>query len=118
MRAKRVVTVVLIAAVGLLVAAIFLQPAYTGPGLPGNLITLEVAKARWLHDHKGGVEWPTRKDLRPYLTNGMPRSVHGEIYIVDKVGEPVYAYDPKTERLASLDSKGLDVVKAYLEQMK
>jgi tricorn protease-like protein len=48
----------------------------------------------------------------------MPHSIHGEIYIVNKVGAPVYAYDPKTERLASLDSNGLDVVKDYLEQTK
>jgi hypothetical protein len=118
MRARRVIIIVVIVTVGLLVAAAFLQLAYTGPGVRGNLIMLEVAKARWLHDHKGGVEWVTKNDLRTYLTNGMPRSVRGEIYIVNKVGEPVYAYDPKTERLVSLDSKGLDVVKDYLEQAK
>jgi hypothetical protein len=118
MRAKRVIIVVVIAAAGLLVAVTLFQPAYTGPGVRGNLIALEVAKARWLHDHKSGDEWLTKKDVQPYLAAGMPHSVHGEIYIVNKVGAPVYAYDPKTEKLASLDSNGLEVVKDYLEQAK
>jgi hypothetical protein len=118
MRTKRVIIVVVIVAAGLLLAASMLLPAYTGPGVRGNLIALEVAKARWLHDHKSSDGWLTKKDLQPYLAAGLPHSVHGEIYIVNKVGEPVYAYDPKTERLDSLDSNGLDVVKDYLEQAK
>lgn len=118
MKAKRVIFIVVIAAVGLLVGVAFFQPAYTGPGVRGNLIALEVAKARWLHDHKGGVEWPTKKDLQPYLKGALPRSVHGEIYIVNKAGAPVYSYDPRTERLSTLDSNGVEVLKYYLEQSK
>jgi len=116
MRARRVIVVVVIAVAGLLVAGALFQPAYTGPGVRGNLIALEVAKARWLRDHKTGDEWPTKRDLKPYLPNGRPHSVHGEIYIVNKVGEPVYAYDTGTERLSSLDANGLEAVRAYLEQ--
>jgi hypothetical protein len=117
MKKKRVIIAVVIVVAGLLAAGLF-QPAYTGPGVRGNLIALEVAKARWLHDHKSSDEWPTKKDLQPYLTAGIPHSVHGEIYIVNKLGEPVYAFNPKTERLSSLDSNGLNVVKDYLEQAK
>ena len=117
MRSKRNIVVVVIAVVGLLVVA-SITPAYRGPGVRGNLIALEVAKARWLHDHKTGNEWPTKRDLKPYMASGAPHSVHGEIYIVNKVGEPVYAYDTDTERLSSLDASGLEVVKAYLEQTK
>lgn len=114
MRAKRNIIIVLVLAVGLLMGIAFQQPAYTGPGVRGNLIAFEVAKARWSHDHKSGDEWPTKSDLRPYLRGSVPRSIHGEIYIVNKVGAPVYAYDPNTEKLSSLDSNGLQVVKAYL----
>jgi hypothetical protein len=117
MRAKRVIIVV-ISAIGLLVAAALLQPPYSGPGIRGNLIALEVAKVRWLHNRESSDEWPTKSDLRPYLRGGVPRSVRGEIYIVNKVGAPVYAYDPRTERLISLDSNGMNVVKDYLEQSK
>ena len=116
MRSKRVIVFMIIAAVGLLVASALLLPPYTGPGVRGNLIVLEVAKARWWNDHKSGIEWPTRKDLRPYLTNGMPRSIHGEIYIVNKIGAPVYAFDPKTERLSSVSTTDSIAVKYYLEQ--
>ena len=119
-RAKRVIIIVVIAAAGLLVAAALFQPAYTGPGIQGNLIRLEVAKARWWDDHKGGVEWPTKKDLLPYLTNGAPwiHPRHGEIYIINKTGAPVYAYDERTERLSCVTSNDLVAVKYYLEQTK
>ena len=117
MRRKHVITFVISVAIALLVVVAFFKPAYTGPGVRGNMIMLEVAKARWIHDHPG-VEWPNNNDLRPYLSHGIPRSIHGEIYIINKVGAPVYEYDPKTERLSNLDSNGLDVVKDYLEQAK
>jgi hypothetical protein len=115
---KRLIIVVVVVATGLLLVAGLFQPAYIGPGVRGNLIALEVAKARWLHDHKSSDEWPTKRDLQPYFPAGLPHSVHGEIYIVNKVGDPVYAYDPKTERSSGLDLNGLNIVKDYLEQTK
>jgi hypothetical protein len=120
MRAKRVIIIVIIVAVGLLVAVALFLPAYTGPGVQGNLIRLEVAKARWWNDHKGGAEWPTKKDLLPYLPNGAPwiHAVHREIYIINKIGAPVYAYDERTEKLSSVSSNDSMAVKYYLEQTK
>lgn len=94
--------------------------AYRRPGIQENLFALEVAKARWAAAHKGGGEWPTMKEVLPYLTNGStifgggihPRNQ--EIYIVNKVGAPVYAYDPVTEKLLSLRSN----LWPLIEQMK
>lgn len=89
--------------------------AYSGPGIQGNLLVLEVAKARWVAAHKGGDEWPTLQEVLPYLTNGMAkfsiRPVDKEIYIINKVGAPVYAYVPKTERLYSVDTNKWELIK-------
>ena len=125
MKARRVILVVV---AGLLVLAAFILPAlsrarvYSGPGVPGNLLTLEVAKARWLDAHPGGSEWPTKQDLLPYLTNGtrftsfdqVIRPRNREIYIINKTGAPVCAYDPRSEHLFTVDSNRIHLI----EQMK
>jgi len=127
MKAKRgIIIVIIVTAVVLLLSFLSLRPAYTGPGVEGNLIWLEVAKARWQDDHKAGTEWPTKKNLLPYLTKGKPwtsfnqviHPVHGEIYIINKTGAPVYAYDPRTEMLSSVSSNRSNAVKFYLKQIK
>ena len=120
--------IVLIPVAGFLVLAAFVLPAltraraYSGPGVQGNLFTLEVAKARWLDAHPRGSEWPTKNDLLPYLTNGtgfgsfdeVIRPRNREIYIINKIGAPVCAYDPKSERLFTVSSNQLPLI----EQMK
>lgn len=117
--------VIIIVAAVLLLAAAFILPAlsraraYSGPGVHGKLVALEVAKARWADTHKSGAEWPTVADVSPYLTNGAARfwqvrPVYKEIYIINKVGAPVYAYDPRTERLYCVSSNDLPLI----EQMK
>jgi hypothetical protein len=114
-------------AVFLLLAA-FILPAlsrariYSGPGIQGNLFSLEIAKARWLDAHPNGSEWPTKLDLLPYLTNGThftsfdqvirPRS--REIYIINRTNAPVCAYDPQSERLFTVSSNKWSII----EQMK
>jgi len=72
--------------------------SYSGPGVRGNLIALEVAKARWAENHTNSV-WPTMQDIAPYFTNGWSpiRPVRQEIYIINKVGTPVISYDPRTK---------------------
>jgi hypothetical protein len=120
--------VILIVVGGLVLLAAVILPAlsrarlYSGPGIPGNLLTLEVAKARWVDEHPGGSEWPTKQDLLPYLTNGtrftsfdqVIRPRNREIYIINKTGAPVSAYDPRSERLFTVDSNRLHLI----EQMK
>jgi hypothetical protein len=119
---------ILIVIAGLGLLAIFVLPAlsraraYSGPGVQGNLLTLEVAKARWMDEHPGGSEWPTKQDLLPYLTNGtrlisfdqVNRPRNGEIYIINKTGAQVCAYDPKSERPFTVDSNQLQMI----QQMK
>ncbi|HYG35055.1 MAG TPA: hypothetical protein VEC99_09740 [Clostridia bacterium] len=69
----------------------------------GNLIILERAKAQWQRDHQGAKEWPTKQDLLPYLCTDPQRTSFeqvilakwGEIYILNRIGAPVYAYFPK-----------------------
>lgn len=116
------------AVAGVVLLAVWVGPArsrakaYSGPGIQGNLWILEVAKARWLDAHAGGSEWPTRQDLLPYLTNGtrytafdqVIRPRHREIYIINKTGAPVYAYDPGSERLITASSNHLRLI----EQVK
>jgi len=92
---------------------------YSGPGIQGNLLALEVAKARWTDAHKGTNDSPKMIDIVPYLTNGgyqfgaiHPR--YKEIYIVNKVGQPVLAYDPRDDQVYTLSSNQLDMV----EEMK
>ena len=90
--------------------------------MQGNLHTLEVAKARCLDDHPGGSEWPTKQDLLPYLTNGtrytrfdeVIRPRNREIYIINRTGAPACAYDPRSERLITLNSN----IAALIPQMK
>ena len=110
--------VILIVVAGILLLAAFLLPAlrrargYSGPGVQGNLLALELAKARWQDEHPGGAEWPTKRDLLPYLTNGtrftsfdqVIRPRDREIYIINRTGAPVSAYDPRSERLFTLSS--------------
>ncbi len=116
--------IILIAVVGMLLLAAFIIPAlsrgraYSGPGVQGNLLTLEVAKAKWLDDHPTGGEWPTKHDLLPYLTNGtrfmsfeeVIRPRNREIYIINRTGAPVCAYDPRSERLFTLTSNKMALI--------
>jgi hypothetical protein len=93
---------------------------YSGPGIHGNLMTLEIAKARWIDTHKGGKEWPTMNEVLPYLTNGPSKfgyvkPVRGEIYIINKVGERVYAYDPKSEILYSVSAEDFSRIEELKE---
>ena len=85
--------------------------AYSGPGIHGNLMMLEVAKARWADAHKGE-DWPRMQAVLPYLTNGSTkwggiRPVRDEIYILNKIEAPVSAYDPRSERLYTVASNDL-----------
>jgi hypothetical protein len=107
----------------MVVPALFRAKAYTGPGIHGNLVALEVAKSQWMADHKGVDAWLTRQDLLPYLTRhtqwtsfdqAIRRTPAGEIYIVNRTGAPVYAYVPGSERLLCVDSNDWKLV----EQMK
>lgn len=112
----RLVTIIAISLIAFaaiaLVRSLSRARMYSGPGLQGNLLKLELAKARWLDEHRDGDEWPGRDDLLPYLTNGTQftsfdeviRPRDREIYIINRTGAPVLAYDPRSERLITLHS--------------
>jgi len=123
MKASRtiIVAAVLLATGAFILPALSRARVYSGPGVHGNLVALEVAKARWVDAHRGGAEWPTMADVSPYLTNGAARfgqvrPVYREIYIINKVGAPVYAYHPKTGRLYSYRVSSNDL--PLIEQLK
>ena len=91
-----------------LLSAMSAAHAYSGPGVHGNLVVLEVAKARWAAVHTNE-EWPTMRDISPYFTNGTTwfgkiRPVREEIYIINKVGMPVIAYDLRNEKVSTVSS--------------
>jgi hypothetical protein len=111
--------IVFIVLPGLLLIAALILPSlshgYSGPGIHGDLITLEVAKAQWEADHKGVDAWLTKRDMLPYLTRDTHwtsfeqaiRTSRDVVYIINKTGAPVYAYEPKSERLFCVDSNDL-----------
>jgi hypothetical protein len=116
--------VIVIVVAGILLVVTLLLPAlskarhYSGPGIPGNLITLEVAKARWLDEHPDHAEAPTKQDLLSYLTNGTPftsfdqviRLRNREIYSINRIGERVSAHYPHSDKLITLDSNELSLI--------
>jgi len=121
--------ILIIVVLGLVLVAAMILPAlsaaksYSGPGIHGNLMYLEVAKAQWIDAHKGVDAWLTKRDLLPYLTNGTQKTLfeqvirstpEREIYIINKTGAPVYAYEPRSERLFCVDSNDWKLI----EQMK
>jgi hypothetical protein len=91
------------------VSALGARVSYSGPGVHGNLVQLEVAKARWAEAHTNS-DWPTMQDIAPYFTNGTTlwlgpvRPVRREVYIVNKVGTPVISYDPGTDATTFVSS--------------
>jgi hypothetical protein len=72
----------------------------SGPGIGGNLHSLQLAKDTWLADGHSN-EWPTLEDLAPYWTgvkllNDKYR-YHGEVYFVNRTGAPPFAYVPEAD---------------------
>src|SRR4051812_36569196 len=73
--------------------------AHSGPGLSGNLRSIQLAKEQWEadgHTH----EWPTAEDLFPDSTRGISLNEmflgrHGELYFINRTGAPPFAYLPK-----------------------
>ena len=75
--------------------------AYSGPGLSGNLRSLQLAKEEWQADGHTN-EWPTAEDLFPASARGRSlnqilRSRHGELYFINRTGAPSFAYVPKAD---------------------
>lgn len=71
---------------------------YSGPGVVGNLRHLQLAKEVWQLEHTN--EWPTVEDLhgeaaRGKAVNDFLRPRYGEIYIINRTGEPACVYFPK-----------------------
>jgi hypothetical protein len=96
--------------------------AYSGPGVDGNLVVLEVAKTRWAAAHTNE-DWPTMRDVLPYFTNGMTsfgsiRPVSREIYIINKVGTPVISYDSRNDRVSFANSNDYSHIHQILQEDK
>lgn len=124
---KKWLVIIIIVILGLLVITALILPAlstaYSGPSVYGDLTTVEAAKAQWEQDHKGADVWLTRQDLVPYLTRdthwtsfeqAIRTSSHGVIFIINKTGAPVFAYQPRSEKLFCVDSNYL----RFIEQRK
>lgn len=101
MKAGRIIPVLVL---GLLVIAVLVlqklarAKAYSGPGIPGNLRSIEIAKQQWLED--GGTNaWPTAEDLFPSSAGESLQDIlrprYGEIYFINQTGAPPFAYIPK-----------------------
>jgi len=101
MRMKRLVLMIAFVVVAATVAMFVLRGlakarVYSGPGIYGNLRSIQLAKDQWLADGHTN-EWPTAADLFP----GSPRRitlsetlrpVHGEIYFINHTGAPPFAF--------------------------
>jgi hypothetical protein len=73
--------------------------AYSGPGVHGNLRSLQLAKDQWLADGNTK-EWPTAADLFPASPSAktfqeIMRPRYGELYFINRTGAPPFAYFPK-----------------------
>src|SRR3954469_730130 len=89
--------------------------AYSGPGVSGNLRSLELAKKEWEADGHTN-EWPTAEDLFPGARgrslNEILHSRSGELYFINRTGAPPFAYLPKApgrdeERILIMTSNGI-----------
>jgi len=101
---KRLFTVILILVLFVALGAVVLRylgraRPYSGPGVHGNLQALQLAKEQWLADGNTN-EWPTGEDLgigsspgKTFSQSMRPR--YGEIYLINQVGAPPFAYFPK-----------------------
>jgi hypothetical protein len=77
----------------------FREPQRSGPGIPGNLKCIQLAKDQWLADGHNN-EWPTANDLFPATSPGkafrdviLPRC--DEFYFINRTGAPPFDYIPK-----------------------
>jgi hypothetical protein len=73
--------------------------ARSGPGIGGNLQSLQLAKDVWLADGHTN-EWPSGEDLFPYWSHAKSLNEtfsrwHGELYFINRTGAPPFAYIPK-----------------------
>ena len=101
---KRWFIMVVILALFVLLAAAVLPyfakaKAYSGPGVHGNLRTLQLAKDQSLKDGNTN-EWPTAAELFPGSSSGktfktIMRPKYGELYFINRTGAPPFAYFPK-----------------------
>ncbi len=104
------IIVAIIAVAGLTAVAVFpwlaRAKAYSGPGIYGNLRSLQLAKDLWLADGNTN-EWPTEQDLfgswwtnKTFTSAGKTfnermRPKYGELYFINRTGAPPFAYFPK-----------------------
>ena len=78
--------------------------AYSGPGVFGNLEYLQRMKNTWQLDNTNHAkEWPMADDIFADLAPDKPlekilRPKYGEIYIINRTGEPPCVYFPPTAR--------------------
>ncbi len=75
--------------------------AYSGPGIAGNLRSIQLAKESSQADGNTN-EWPSVDDIFPgewsrgRSLNETLRHKHGELYFINRTGTPPFAYIPKT----------------------
>jgi hypothetical protein len=71
--------------------------AWSGPSMAGNLRSIEHNKLSWQTEETN--EWPTASNLllSPWgqPLNEFMRRRYGELYIINRTGEPPVAYIPK-----------------------
>ena len=97
MRIEIAILATLAVAVALILPHFAHSHSYSGPGAAGTLRLIQQAKDEWLEGRHTN-EWPTAADLWGEESQGIPFPKYGEVFIINRTGEPpcVYISDTAT----------------------